>query len=336
MKSRIKEFSLANVVDNTSTQYANFLQSNKGFVTKERSLNEFLNIYPNETAERAIYEEIFKKFNDYNGKIDKVTTTTKKGDLGGYWVEGDMEKPNETIERGLGIPKKEIPEPKTMAHEVVHASDHQIDGMTPKIWEHLGQLRKKHNSDKDFTDDLLNLQGKIQKGFFNTNSYNMATSVKEDTVNQLNRFDEEVTKQGTRYGNDAKWSDLLPSMQNHVSHQFQNTHKILPKSNPFFKGQYASEFPAYALTNLTKSWKTAEGKDAVSPEGREFMRNTLDIMAEAYPAKDINDSDAYPTTNEYIKRRKNSIDETLKVAVMDPKGTLTKTKVASASIKYIT
>jgi hypothetical protein len=287
------------------TEYAKFLYKNN--FQKKKPIKEFTSIYPPNGDDRSIYEEIFKKFNNNGGKIDQVTFS-KPPDLGGYWVVSDMEKPNQKIKKGMGITKTSIPEPKTMAHETVHATDHQMDGMTPDIWKKLQELREKYTNDTDFTNTLLNIQGKIQKGFFDANAYNPSIGAKNDAIADLNRFDQEINKaQKEQYNSTTDWSKLLPEMNNLVSYQpnyKRSKSSSLPNKNPYFKGQYASEFPAFALTNLTNSWKTDQGENPVDSNGQEFLHDILGNMEQAYPAND------YPTVNNYIRQRRNSITNT--------------------------
>lgn len=294
--------------------------------------------YPHDhnSPDSKIYEDIFKKFNNHNKfGIERTTGSNEDGLEAAYSFSGDMEYPKSKDDYNYfqfpsnvtGKKKPYMPTHQTIAHEVVHANDHQIDGLTPRIWRDLNTLRSKVGNSPDFEKSINRLRNKIDPVVFGRSAAYAPTTVKTTMNNELNQYKKELPtgnwnppeykKQKRKFKNQQyDWANGLPEMQRLASlentRQWPNPGRSPTTSgipNYHFKGTFASEFPAFALTNLTNRWETGEqlGPRSTSPlnvHEQEFLHNMLGHSRDAYPQAE------YPSMYNAITARRHSIERT--------------------------
>lgn len=220
---------------------------------------------------------------------------------------------NGDVTRTLG------PEPMTLGHELVHANDHQIDQLNPKVWQNLGNLAKGVDptgappvpmAQSKFFDSIQKIQRKIdpvQQIFSYKYPMNLPKLEQEVANATQHNYKAPMT------GRSVNWQQLFRDIDT-------TTSLAAPAGgvpNQGFHLPFASEFPAYMTENLTRPWgvnqsvpatRNTHGVPALSlPEGR-FLYNTLGDMGTAYPANDpTTGNPAYPTMNQHIGARRNSM-----------------------------
>lgn len=324
-------------------QYASFLKDylvknepedeaepNQSFLSQD-TVNKWPYPYLLDSDESKIYEEIINKFNNHNKfGIGKTFTTEEPGAMGAYSFVGDMEDPQSKDDYSyFSFPPSNTEssklDPATIVHEVVHANDHQIDHLSPKIWKDLYTLYQ--NNPGGFDDSINKLRNKIDYQVFGfSNSYEPNT-VKQTMKDEINQYKKELPTgnwNSTEYKKSKikfkpqiyDWENSLSEMQKLVN--LRNTRQD-SKDNEYtipnyhFKGTFASEFPAFMATNLTNPWKTDKNGGtkkkpilSLNRNEQEFLHSTLGHMSNAYPG----DEDKYPTINKFINERRNSIEGT--------------------------
>jgi hypothetical protein len=264
-------------------------------------------------------------------------TLFTKGSFGnnGYTVAVDSTNPsnaNDYTNLSLGWGKKDKgPLPNVLTHEVMHANDHQQDNLNKKIWESLNTL---YNKSKPETNNLPNKQNARQIA-------NISTQTSENFANTLGNIQKRLNPKGDFqdfYSAKKKLPEAINQINNYIARKnsmsrprglarknfifksptpklggdswgdaFEWTNKnpnILSdkwgtsvENYPFYLS-FASEFPAFASERLHESWGMQKSPE---PE-KNFVKSMLEGMSAAYP------SDKYQPMNDFINRRRKSID----------------------------
>jgi hypothetical protein len=255
-----------------------------------------------------IVNEIAKKFNTSNPPLG-ITKAIYGNDprKNSYYSVDARDKTQMDL-----VPQSEVgkgPDPITVGHELMHANDHQIDYLNPKVWEHLRTLAIPMADFNQFSNSIGKIQDKI----------NPAGDFKPDLAvpnsgYPFNRayIEEDMAKargipsyQTPMANGVPDWPQLFNDIQAVVSQR--GPRDQIPNSG--FYLNRASEFPAFMSERLTKSWKANTAPNPLSlPEAR-FVHSTLGDMGTAYPATDPkNGVAAYPTMNNYIGQRRGSLE----------------------------
>jgi hypothetical protein len=273
-----------------------------------------------------IENEIAQKFNLNNtlGGISKV----KYGPVGGDYAYFTDKKgsPQLNLAPLPGGKMTDGANATRVAHELMHANDHQVDQLNPKVWSHLGALANTGQGATitgngvpmaDFTNfqqSIARIQDKIDPLKDFSRAYNKDYNQKQL---QLDMRDARGLKNYTIPNTSSRNPDWLK-----LSSDIQAT--LLPAGtpagqlpNPLYKLPQGSEYPAYLSERLERPLDTSDrngvataapGANALSlPEAR-FLYSTLGDMSTAYPATDpTTGNPAYPTMNQHIGARRNSI-----------------------------
>lgn len=277
-----------------------------------------------------IQNEIAQKFNLHNilGGIKNV----KYGPVGANYAyfankRGEPQLNLAPLPSGL---MTDGANPTRTTHELIHANDHQIDQLNPKVWGHLGSLANTGNgatpttngtSMPDFATfqrSLTRIQDKIDPTKAFSLGYNNPTDPNNNTYNQNQlQFDIQdangiknyviPTMQGTQ---NPDWLKLMQDIRAVTAPITFPAGSNLP--NPNYKLPHASEYPAFLSERLEIPLDASDkrgnatappGPAALSlPEAR-FLHSTLGDMDTAYPAAQ------YSTMNQHIHQRRNSIEQ---------------------------
>ncbi len=264
--------------------------------------------------EVSIYNEIAKGFNDNKTVgIPKITYRAHGPNSSSYYYADRKGIPNLDILPYNNL--KDGPNPQTIAHELVHATDHQgklpRNRLNPLIWGNLRNLATSPGSSgrpmtfPEFADSVGRIQDKItaptttfkdhypfNEGYFqdtlgaNHPGYNLYDGVGTKRVVAWPRIFNDI--------NNVATSPPVPPPP--------MTGRPQAPQNEYFDANRASEFPAFMSENLTRPWGTNTGANPLSREEARFTHSTLGNMANSYTEADA------PVTNHYIRERRNSIE----------------------------
>lgn len=253
------------------------------------------------TDQGEIVNEIAKKFNTSNPPLG-ITKAIYGNDprKNSYYSVDARDKTQMDLVPQSAVGKG--PDPITVGHELMHANDHQIDYLNPKVWEHLRTLAIPMADFNQFSNSIGKIQDKINPaGDFKPD---LATPNSGYPFNRAYIEEDMAKARGipsyqTPMANGAPaWPQLFNDIQAVVSQQ--GPQDQIPNSG--FYLNRASEFPAFMSENLTNRWYPDQGANALNlPEAR-FIHSTLGNMDTAYPAAD------YPTMNNYIRQRRGSLE----------------------------
>lgn len=277
---------------------------------------------PTLTPEGVIQNEIAKGFHDKQGDISRVTYRDGgPGSSSLYWSDpNNNQNYLQLVPRHL---KKDGPNPLVVAHELVHAADHQAetpaDRLNPKVWGHLESLARPMMNFPQFSNSVKNIQDKITPtGEFSANYPIGRGYIEQEMHNadgsggQLN-YHAPFTAVGV-----PDWGRLFGDINAVVTHPAPAGAGAVPlKQNQGYYLNRASEFPAYISERLTKHWDVRNLNPQAAPitaplsqpEAR-VLYNTLGDMAQAYPVAPVGapvGTPSYPIMNQHIMARRNSI-----------------------------
>lgn len=159
------------------TDYKAFLESlvkKKPANLAKAAINKWRDTNPQEDTGKII-NEIAKKFNNNNNLGIGMLKYNKAAGQPNFY-EGMT--PNDKTQMTLAPPPSGSPLfglvatgplPRTVAHELVHANDHQIDHLNPLVWGNLATLAntggnttaKSMNDFKEFSKSISKIQDKI-------------------------------------------------------------------------------------------------------------------------------------------------------------------------------
>lgn len=270
------------------------------------------------TPEGRIIDEIAKKFNNAPNKLGIGDVRYNRSPAYSYYSMNANIPQLDLSSKVRNDHTKTIgPEATAVGHELVHANDHQIDQLNPRVWQNLGNLAKGIDPNNAPAVPMA------QSNFFNSIQ---KIQKKIDPINQvfsykypmhLPKIEQEIANAtGQRYkapttgrlGKSTDWDQLF----NDINAQVTSAPPPGGVQNQAFHLPFASEFPAYMTENLTRPWGTNQAIPATAhsygipalshPEAR-FLHSTLRDMDTAYPAAQ------YPTMNQHIRQRRNSIEQ---------------------------
>jgi hypothetical protein len=266
------------------------------------------------TPTGQIINEIAKKFNSQNRL--GIGNVNYKSDPGASYYSMNAQ----------GVPQIDVPSkkkgdvsmslgplPQTVGHELVHANDHQVDQLNPKVWQNLGRLASgidpsgappvPMKSFRDFSKSIEKIQKKIEPFHEFSKAYKVPDIEQEMANARQQRYQIPSILDST--------SPNWPQLFNDINTQVTSTVPAGVVQNQGFHLPFASEFPAFMSERLTTPWganqtirgdRTKKGSQALSlPEAR-FVHSTLGNMGDAYPAAE------YPTMNHHIMARRNSLE----------------------------
>lgn len=260
-----------------------------------------------------IVNEIAQKFNHHNTLGISGVRYGPSGGEHNYYTTSQGH-PQLNIAPLPGVNKTVGASVSRVGHELVHANDHQIDQLNPKVWDHLGVLANTGNGGAPMTDigqfqaSLARIQDKIDPvkdfsgGYNNTYAQNQLENDMRDATGNLS-----YTIPMRPNTSNPDWPQLFNDIRGVTAPSVYSTK--LP--NPKYKLPHASEFPAFLTERLYVPLDTSDRKGVAGvlpgpnslslPEAR-FVHSTLGDMDTAYPAAD------YPTMNNYIRQRRGSLE----------------------------
>ena len=267
------------------------------------------------TPEGLIVNDIARKFNTNAPLgIEKVKYTRGPGQPNYY--EGATPQG-----AGFGPPRMTLapppyggvakgPSPVTVGHELVHANDHQIDQLNPLVWKNLGTLAQTGTAEgpmpnfADFESSVGRIQHKVAPGgsfkpdpAYPNSGYAFNQAYIEHEMQGAGRKGYSTPLVGAA-GSAPNWLQLFGD----INAQLTSPAPSGGVPNQGFYLNRASEFPAFMSERLTVPWSANTAPNPLSlPEAR-FIHSTLGNMETAYPAAD------YPTMNNYIGQRRNSLE----------------------------
>lgn len=258
-----------------------------------------------------IVNEIARKFNSSNTKgIYKPSHELKGANSSShYWADLQGRPRLDLVPRG---DKKYGPNPGVVAHELIHANDHQsndpADRFNPSVWANIGTLAQTGGAAGmadfgEFNDSLGRIQDKVDPtGVFRGN-YSFDQDYIKDNIQRAHGVGGDAAYQiPMSTPNTPNWLQLFQDINNVVT-------RVPPAGaagaaaipNQGFYLNVGSEFPAFMAENLTKPWAVNAGVNPLSIQEARFLHSTLGNMEAAYPGAE------YPTMNKYIGQRRNSI-----------------------------
>lgn len=293
------------------------------------------------TSLGKIVNEQAKKFNHYNSMgIRSVPRFNLAGAHNSYRAnikgEGTIElapPPYKNKEYG--------PLPSILGHELVHANDHQVDNINSRIWERIRNLAMTGNpaafgTPMDNFDQLGVALGNIQEKIDLTNAFKPDPAVPnsgypvtadyiENGMTQARNTYQHPDAMAVFNAQKAAHQANTPMPANYRYNipvdpangnpdwptLFNDIQGMVGGSNPGFSLNVGSEFPAFMMENLPRSWNTAGGIPLTIPEAQTIYHMVNDLTAvnpalfPAYGAAAA--QDAYPETNALSKQRRNSI-----------------------------
>jgi len=248
-----------------------------------------------------IINEVAKKFNSSAPLGISTATYKQKGasSSSNYWSNAEN-KPQLDL-----VPQKNIkdgPNPTVVAHELVHASDHQginpEDRLNPLVWKNLQPLAKGKNFD-EFGNSIKRIQDKIDvEKDFGENYPIDRNYIESDIRGATGNHSYKIPLTGGK-GSAPDWPELFNSI-NSVVNSPPGKGESVP--NQGFYLNRASEFPAFMSENLTRNWRANTAPNPLAEHEARFLHSTLGNMGTAYPVAE------YPTINSHILARRNSLD----------------------------
>jgi hypothetical protein len=288
-----------------------------------------------------IINEQAKKFNHYNSKgIRSVPRFNLAGGDNSYRANAQGEG---TIELAPPPykPKTYGPLPTTMGHELVHANDHQVDNINSRIWERIRNLAMTGNpaaagNPMDSFDQLGTALGNIQDKIDLTGAFKPNPAVPDSGYPVTRNYIEEgmsaarntyqhpdamavfnaqkaAHKAGTPIPADYRYNIPVNAGNGNPDWQtlFNDVQGMVGGANPRFFLNVGSEYPAFMMENLPRSWNTAGGTPLTIPEAQATYHMVNDLAtvnpAQFPPIGAAAAQDAYPETNASSKQRRNSI-----------------------------
>lgn len=206
------------------------------------------------------------------------------------------------------------PDPRVVAHELIHINDHRQDNLNAKIWKNLRQLGKSSTSNtwNKFGKSIQRIQNKIDPARDFSKYYPFDEEyIANDIAEGRNKYglpnpianQYTASSPGVTASMPAGYGPNSNKLHNDIRAIVTRTNLAMnPHENQsFFLGR-GSEFPAFASERMGERWRTEFGKNRLkTPEAR-FTRNMLKDMRKAYPASE------YPEFNQKIHDRQKSVE----------------------------
>lgn len=235
-------------------------------------------------------------------------------------------------------------DPRDVGHELIHANDHQLDELNPRIWQRLMRLgaegvnysgpKKGHSSPTlaNFQAAVTRIKNKIEpSGIFAKNKhYEISGDAIRRLMDETGAYPSIAAPQEysiPKQGNKINWMKLRSDIHSIIGGAYAR-----PRfQNPGFYFSPGSEFPAYMLERLHEKWNTGDlqkdqagnqlidqagkplrGPDSLYPHEALFAYGGLKDLEEAYPEQQVpsgggNPVTAYPEINQNARARRYSI-----------------------------
>lgn len=263
------------------------------------------------TDQGKIINEIAKKFNNNNKLgIDEVNYIRGAGQPNYYEgaTAGGGTKMTLAPPPYGRVPKG--PDPTRVGHELIHANDHQIDQLNPKVWRNLGALATTGGATggpmanfDEFDTSIKKIQDKIDPTHAFKGDVNVINSGYPINQDYIKHDMEGAQGPGHSYNipltqGAPNWTQLF----NDINGVVTSTAAPGGVPNQGFYLNRASEFPGFMSERLTVPWSTGRGRGRLTKEEAGVLYDTLGHMYRAYPAGE------YPTMNHYINERGKSLE----------------------------